>query len=184
MRKAYFLCNFYSFCNIFLLFRKMMNESLYRVGMLYFMISITGFRSFYIVDKRKFIALSNLIQKYICIIFYNNFQYLQPLIFRKIYLIYYKFINVLSDSSALNFSKQRFDRLVLVKIAIMNEKICTRTRAAYLRLTFSELSRRTMSGSSALSYLSVWPDAYRGRKRHWTTRVTPDIKTGTTRRST
>lgn len=44
-----------------------MNESLYRVDMLYFMISITGFRSFYIVDKRKFIALSNLIQQYICI---------------------------------------------------------------------------------------------------------------------
>lgn len=74
MRKAYFVCDFYSFCNIFLLFVKMMNESLYRVGMLHFMISITGFRSFYIVDKRKFIALPNLIQKYICIIFYNNFQ--------------------------------------------------------------------------------------------------------------
>lgn len=48
----------------------------------------------------------------------------------------------------------------------------------------SELERRTTSGNSALSYLSAWPDACHGRKRRWTIHATPDIKTGTTQRST
>jgi len=48
----------------------------------------------------------------------------------------------------------------------------------------SELARRTTSGNSALSYLSAWPDVCHGRRRRWTTRAIPDIKTGTTRRST